>query len=130
MIADINATVGLHQIILIWNKAKTRNQLKIQRDINNHLLIIVDACYFGKWAHDLEFDPRLKHIKDISIQTSSKKNQTSSDGRNKNGGYFMNNFLYLNGMKDLVYIHDHKGTDKITTTKKRHSNANIFLKIS
>lgn len=121
----VDAKLSFDDIVNCWNTRKSLYEDKLEK-IESHLLIVVDACYLGKWAYKLENDAKFRMIHDISVQTSSTKDQTSGDAGGDSGGYFMNNLLYLNGMRDLVYITNYKKSDEITNKRVDSQTPTFF----
>lgn len=70
----------------------------------NHLFIVIDSCHSGRWVQILK--GRLRRS-DISVQASCLNWQQSFDAEGT-GGFFLNNFLHLNGLKDLKYSTNYK----------------------
>jgi hypothetical protein len=129
----VGSNLSFYQIVELWQnrKAVKNKSAKPTVDENekgpdSHLLIIVDACYLGRWAYLLETEKEFENVTDISVQASSTKDQTSQDSGGESGAYFLNNFLYINGMKDLVYISDYKKVDRITKKKVDSQTPTFF----
>ena len=61
------------------------------------MLIVIDACYSGKWVDRLS---RLNRS-DISVQASCGPEQTSMDNLDGNGGILISNFIKINKNKNI-----------------------------
>jgi hypothetical protein len=115
----LNDSIGAHltlaDILQVWDrqpplewKINDRNgRLKTMR---RHLLIIIDACNSGSFTSMIQKELR-RPLRDVSIQTSSSISEKSYDDVLGGGGYFLNNLLYINGLKDIKYNYSYRRHD-------------------
>jgi hypothetical protein len=123
---EVDAYLTFDDVVQLWNCRKALDEVQDDALMESHLLIIVDACYLGKWAYRLEHEQQFRNVTDVSVQASSNKDQTSQDAGSDSGGYFLNNLLYLNGMRDLVYINNYKQVHSITGKKVDSQTPTFF----
>lgn len=141
-----DCSLSLRELERLWDNRRPRSvppindvpssdgkKVEPQKNKNNHLLLILDFCYSGQWV--LRFNTLSKKRLDISIQASCKPDEPSNDQSNF-GGLFINNFLHVNGYRDIKY-NDQTQSSKLGPDKKplnvqtptAYGDANIIWEI-
>ena len=96
-----NPADGFLSLELILERWQTR---KCKQD--NHLLLILDFCHSGHWVKRMERKYKDPKSVDVSIQASCLSNETSID-QTGYGGIFINNFLHVNGYRDIKFSEEY-----------------------
>lgn len=126
----VNAVLTLKDILKVWDEsAKPEwtywNMRGQKMTMRNHLLIIIDACNSGSWTNMIQRDCRRVH-NDVSIQTSSSLNEKSFDDNSGAGGFFLNNLLFINGLKDVKYNDKYKTYDPLKKERRDLQRPTFF----
>jgi hypothetical protein len=112
---SVQANLTLEEILKAWDIHKSPEWIAADRHgrpkvMRRHLLIVIDACNSGTFTSMIQKEFR-RPLKDVSIQASSNVNEKSYDDALGGGGYFLNNLLYINGLKDLRYNYQYRAHD-------------------